>query len=125
MTTLTTDHFRYIADNKLFCCSIDTLSTKVMDDILIGDSLTIVNPKTRNRRKFTYLFQMKDRWVYRCGSITLYIYKGDKYKGIPSPGIDIPEPKKATNVVGEITVLENVPKVVLDLICQSKQLFEI
>lgn len=105
MTTLTTDHFRYIADNKLFCCSIDTLSTRVMDDILIGDSLTIVNPKTGNRRKFTYQFQEKDRWVYRCGPLTLFIYKGEKYKGVPSPGITLPATREKT-----INLVKSIPK---------------
>ena len=90
MTTLTTEHFKYIADSKLFCCGIDSLSARVTDDILIGDCLTLVNPKTRNRRKFKYKFQMKDRWVYTSGSLTLYIYKGEKYQGVPSPGIVVP-----------------------------------
>ena len=84
---LTTDYFTYFKKHRLFCCSINTISDRVNDCIILSKDIIITNPKSGGTKMFKYSHQDKKKWIFCSGDITLYVYKGDKHKGIPSPGI--------------------------------------
>jgi hypothetical protein len=91
---LTTDNFRYFKEQKLFCCSIDSISNRVNDCVILDKNIILTNPKSGGSKLFCYKYEDKAKWVYLSGNITLYVYKGE-HKGIPSPGIVIPDKQPA------------------------------
>jgi len=100
---LTTEYFKYFKEQKLFCCSIDSISKRVNDCVILDKHIIVTNPKSGRTKLFGYKYEDKNKWVYTSSNLTLYVYKGDKYKGIPSPGIVIPDkqPAKPIKLVKE------------------------
>lgn len=118
MTTLKTKLLAYKKHCNTFFCNIDTLAKRYVDTLNIGESLLIVNQATGNSRQFNFAYQTKRYWVYQCNTPTflrLVIYKGERYMGIPSPGIVVePKPEQA------ISVVKTVPEHVLQMLSISK-----
>jgi len=88
---LNTDCFTYFKENRLFCCSINTISDRINDCVILSKNIIVTNPKSGGSKMFKYSHQDKKKWIFCSGDITLYVYKGDKHKGVPSPGIVIPD----------------------------------
>jgi hypothetical protein len=87
---LTTDNFKYFKEQKLFCCSIDSISSRVNDCVILDKNIILTNSKSGGSKLFCYKYEDKNKWVYLSGNITLIVYKGEKYQGVPSPGIVVP-----------------------------------
>ncbi len=106
MTTLLTKHTKYKKDCKAFFCSIDSLGKRGIDVLSLGEDVYIHNPATGGNKLFRYLYQSKKYWCYQTldHSLSLIVYKGLKYQGVPSPGIVVP-PKEQPQVVNMVSTL--------------------
>lgn len=92
MTTLLTKHTKYKKNCKAFFCSIDSLGKRGIDVLSLGEDVCLINPATGGNKLFRYLYQSKKYWCYQTldHSLSLIVYKGEKYQGVPSPGIVVP-----------------------------------